>query len=84
MRALAQTSPAPGALSPSLPSSLPLGAGLGRAGRLRREPARATLSSSGQPCVKPEPPAGGGRGAGEPSWHQPSPFEEASALAAAE
>lgn len=34
--------------------------------------------------MKPEPRAGGGRGAVGPSWPQPAPFEEASALATAE
>lgn len=49
---------------PECPPSLTQGARLGCARRLRREPALATRSSSGQPCVKPEPRPGGGRGAG--------------------
>lgn len=52
---------------PGQASSLPLqGAGLGRARRLRREPALAAPSSFGQRCVKPEPRAPRGPRGGDP------------------
>lgn len=58
---------------PGRPPFFPPGAGLGLARRLRREPARANRSSSGQPCVKPEPLAKKGPRGGDGAGINPLP-----------